>query len=183
MAAQKLLNTGLAANPYILVASGVAALTVGLINLAGASKRAAQELKDSARDSLADYENQKTRVEDINTELDNINTTIEEIQSKGTLTFTDEQELENLKSQSAELSAQLEIERELLRLKSKKSADDAYKAIMSDKGGISAVQRKLETHKNTLSEYNNGINYYQGVLNEAFRKKAISKRRKKLKKV
>lgn len=167
VAAQKLLDTGLAANPYILVASGVAALTVGLINLAKVSKRAAQELKESARDSLADYENQKNKVEDINTELDNINTTIEEIQSKGTLTFTDEQELENLKSQSAELSAQLEIERELLRLKSKKSADDAYKAIMSDKGGISAVQRKLETYKSTLSEYNNGINYYQGVLNEA----------------
>ena len=68
-------------------------------NLPSVTKRAAQELKDSARDSLADYENQKNKVEDINTELDNINTTIEEIQSKGTLTFTDEQELENLKSQ------------------------------------------------------------------------------------
>lgn len=169
-AAQKLFNAELALNPYALVASGVIVLTSGLINLAGASKRAAQELKDSARDSLADYENQKNKVEDINTELDNINTTIEEIQSKGTLTFTDEQELENLKSQSAELSAQLEIERELLRLKSKKSADDAYKAIMSDDGGIDTVHEKLENYKAALTEANNNIKYWEEELDKALKK-------------
>ncbi|MDE5578006.1 MAG: phage tail tape measure protein [Oscillospiraceae bacterium] len=168
-AAQKLLNAELALNPYALPVAGAVALTAALVNLAGASKRAAQELKNSARDSLAEYESQKTIVEGINTELEEINATIDEIQSKGALTFTDEQELENLKAQSAELSAQLEIEKELLKLKEKKSADDAYKAIMSKDGGISVVNRKLEAYKNTLSEYTGGIEYWQEKLNKALR--------------
>lgn len=169
-AAQKLLNAELALNPYALAASGVVLLTAGLLNLAGASKRASQALKDSARDSLADYEKQKTKIENINTELDSINQTIEEIQNKGTLTFTDEQELEKLKEQSAELSAQLEIEKELLKLKSQKSADDAYKALMSNDGSIDVVQKKLESYKITLAEANGYIKGAEEDLNRALEK-------------
>lgn len=169
--AQEGMNAAAAANPYVLLASAIAAVTVGLISLVSAEGDASKALKETAEESVEEYENQKEKVSELETELESVRDRITEIQSKGKLNFTDTEELTNLQLQNQELSARLEIEKELLETKKQQAEYDLYNAVTNDdtseKGTVAYVENRISAYKEALSY----LEYWQEELNEAIKNK------------
>ncbi len=159
-AAQQGMNAAAAANPYVLLASAIAAVTVGLITLSAASDETSTKLKDAAEQSVADYEEQCDKVSELEEELKSVRDRIEEIQSKGTLSITDETELDNLRQQNGELENQLELEKEILRVKNKQKSDDSLKALYAYKGegSLNNLESALDDYKRAVEAGSDDIN-------------------------
>ena len=166
-AAQEANNVAVAANPYVLLASAIAAVTVGLISLASAAGEASTELREVAKESVQAYEEQTEKVAGLEKELDDTKKKIEEIQSKGKLNLTHAQELANLQVQNDKLSTQLEIEKEILETKRQQAEIDLNKAVTSDdstqKGTVANVEWLIGEYEQAL----NDIEYWQNELDRA----------------
>lgn len=166
-AAQEANNAAAAANPYVLLAAAVAAVTVGLISLASAANEASDKLKETAEESVQAYEEQTEKVSGLEKEIDDVNTKIGEIQSKGKLNLTDSEELSRLQVQNDKLSTQLEIEKEILETKRQQAEVDLYNAVMSEDstkdGTIANIEWLIKEYENNLYY----IEYWQDELNKA----------------
>lgn len=166
-AAQEANNAAAAANPYVLIASAIAAVTVGLISLASAAGEASDKLKETAEESVQAYEEQAEKVSGLEKELDDVNTKIGEIQSKGKLNLTDAEELSRLQVQNDKLSTQLEIEKEILETKRQQAEIDLNKAVTSDdstqESTVANVEWLIGEYERALSD----IEYWQGELDRA----------------
>lgn len=173
-AAQNGLNAAASANPYVLLASAIAAVVVALGTYAIAAGKTNDELLSSAEDAQDAYEAQTQKLKELENELDGVNTKIEEIQKKGTLTLTDEEELENLKEYNVELTEQMRIEQQIYDLKKQLAAENSYTAIMSSdeksEGSISFVQKKLATYKNDVEAANAMLEVWKTELDSALEK-------------
>ena len=178
--AQKGMNAAAAANPYVLLASAIAAVTVGFISLASAAGEASKELRETAEESVRAYEEQTEKVAGLEKELDAVNTKIAEIQSKGKLNLTDTDELTRLQVQNDKLSTQLEIEKEILETKRQQAAVDLNKAVTTDdsnqKGSIANVEYLIGKYEqtqqyinSTKKELDNAVKYGNETLAEQHR--------------
>lgn len=127
------LAASLNTQPWVLAVGAVAALTLGLIELAKAANEVDTALKESAEESVQAYDEQTEKVKGLKQELDETNKKIAEIQSKGKLTVTDENELVLLQEKNDKLSGQLEIEKEILETKRQQAALDAAELANADK--------------------------------------------------
>ncbi len=149
--AQQGMNAAAAANPYVIVAAAIAAVTVGLVSLVSAAGDASKSLKEIAEESIEEYENQKEKVSELETELKSVRDRITEIQSKGKLNFTDTEELTNLQLQNQELSTRLEIEKELLETKKQMAGEDTAYSIMADdfqsEGTIASIEYAIDRYE------------------------------------
>lgn len=104
------------------------AAIAGLIKVADLAVKTAKEKTDQAVSSAQDYEKARSNVEALEGQLESIGSQIDTLQAKGHLSFTDQTELANLKTQSAELEKQLGLQQELADIKQDKAARDASEA-------------------------------------------------------
>lgn len=124
--AQVKLNTAMLASPYTWIAAAIAAVTVSLIALSSAQKGATEKVKEA----VAAHEEAENELQAVQSELDETAKKIDELNSKGTLTLTDETELEQLKAENEALSAKLVLLREEAEIegrKANKEIDEKYK--------------------------------------------------------
>ena len=98
------MTASLNTQPWVLAVGAIAAVTAGLVALASEAFKTSTALKEAAEASVQAYEDEKNKVAELETELDGVNQKIDEIQSKGKLSFTEAEELANLKLQNGELS-------------------------------------------------------------------------------
>lgn len=124
-ASAKSLFVTLATNPLTYFA----AAAVGAIAFVNHQRKAFDEAKEQAQESQQSYSDAASQVTSLNSQLQDTNSQIEAIQSKGTLSITDQAELERLQRQSTELERQLDLAQQLADAKSTQAAEDAVDAL------------------------------------------------------
>ena len=124
-ASAKSLFVTLATNPLTYFA----AAAIGAIAFVNHQRQAFDQAKEQAQESQQSYSDAASQVTSLNSQLQDTNSQIEAIQSKGTLSITDQAELERLQHQSTELERQLDLAQQLADTKSKQAAEEAVDAL------------------------------------------------------
>ncbi len=120
-------NAALLANPYVLIAAGLVAVTALLISFGTAQDRARKKAEEAAQA----YQETKDELESAKTELEEVNKKIDELNAKEKLTFTEKGELEQLQQQNKELGTRiilLQKEAELKAQESNRAQEESYEA-------------------------------------------------------
>lgn len=98
---------------FIAVAAAVMALIAVIVKLIGKQKDTAKAFEEANQA----YEEQKSKVDELNTKLNDLNKTIDELRNKGPLTLVEQEQLNKAEAQKAIIEQQLELEKQLLKLK------------------------------------------------------------------
>lgn len=109
----------------ILAITAIAGLTAVICALTTSHKDYVEQLKDTS----AEIKTLQSNIESLNSELNTTKSRIEELESKGPLTLTEQEELNKLKEQNAELERQIQLEEareERARNKQAKAAKGAF---------------------------------------------------------
>lgn len=133
------------ANPWILVVAGITAAIAALVIFTKTHKDYVKTLKDTT-DKISEVRN---KIQSLNDELKTTQDRINELELKDKLSFTEKEELKNLKAQNAELERSIRLEEEKEKRLQKKAAKNLNDAVKSDAdlGGVSVV------YKNKNGEY------------------------------
>lgn len=153
-AATKLFAAATSMTPVGWVATIIGA-TVALVGLADALSDTEGNYKEWIEEANQGITEQENKVSDLEDELQSVNDKIEEIKAKGTLTLTDEAELARLRLQNDELSTQLAIEQEILKVKQQQQEEDAINMLYDTngyEGSIAYAEEQVEAYKNMQNE-------------------------------
>lgn len=116
-----------AAHPVLLAITAAIGAIYATVKIVDACTTSFDELKDKISNLKQDVSDSESTLKDYKTQLDEINQKITEINTQDSLSFTDEQELENLKNQKTELENMYNIEKARHDLKQKELEDTANK--------------------------------------------------------
>ena len=92
------------------VIGAIVAVGVGLVKLYDHINVTAEEQKELALAAGEEFQGTATEVENLNAQLQSTNEKIEELKSKGTLSLTDQRDLQNLEEQNRVLEAQIALQ-------------------------------------------------------------------------
>lgn len=137
----------LMANPLVLVATAVTAGVMAWQKYKQAQEEAAQALSDS----LQKYDDVENSVKSLETQLKDCANKIKELQAladNGTITLTDQEELDRLKETNTELERQLAVEKERRKLAAIDAAKEADKKVED-----TVVSRYDTVTSETTSDY------------------------------
>ena len=119
------------------VLSPIGLVTIAIASFAGIMKLADaaivtfdEKIEKSAQSSL-DYDNATSEVNELKSELEQVDSEIASIQSKGTLTLADQNELSKLQAQRQELEAMLNAKEKLAEKAQQEAASDASDVLAS----------------------------------------------------
>lgn len=152
-AAAKGLWTFLTTNP---VGWAILATTAifGLVKAYDALTESFDEALEKAGESQQAYEEQKSKVNSLNSELETTSQRLEELTSKESLTIVEQEELENLRSTNELLKEQLEIEQAIENMKLQTARNDAINVLSKkdftvfddpSQNGKTAFEQRLST--------------------------------------
>lgn len=116
-----------AAHPVLLAITAAIGAIYATVKIVDACTTSFDELKDKISNLKQDVSDSESTLKDYKTQLDEINQKIIEINNQDSLSFTDEQELKNLKNQKTELENMYNIEKARHDLKQKELEDTANK--------------------------------------------------------
>ena len=97
----------------------------------------AQESAKALSDMQSSYDENKSELESLNSELETTNSRMDELQAKGHLTLTEQEELANLQAQNAELERTIALKEAQQKIDAKATAsqaEDTYKQWTKKKG-------------------------------------------------
>lgn len=137
----------LIANPLVLVATAVTAGVMAWQKYKQAQEEAAQALSES----LQKYDDTENSVKSLETQLKDCANKIKELQAladSGTITLTDQEELDRLKETNTELERQLAVEKERRKLAAIDAAKEADKKVTD-----TVVSRYDTVTSETTSDY------------------------------
>ena len=148
---------------------GVIALMNGLIDT---HEDYVKKLKETS-DEISDV---KSNIESLEDELKSVSDRIDELNSKDKLSFTDKEELKNLKAQNAELERSIQIEEQKEKRLQKKAAKNLNDAVKTD----DSITGNAQVYKNSSGEYvsqseANDVNSENYVVNGDALKEGYSK--------
>lgn len=148
---------------------GVIALMNGLIDT---HEDYVKKLKETS-DEISDV---KSNIESLEDELKSVSDRIDELNSKDKLSFTDKEELKNLKAQNAELERSIQIEEQKEKRLQKKAAKNLNDAVKTD----DSITGNAQVYKNASGEYvsqseANDVNSENYVVNGDALKEGYSK--------
>ena len=132
-------------NPWTWVSIGIAAVIAALIILTKTHEGYVKELKETS-DEISDVKN---NLKSLNDELKTTQDRIDELNSKDKLSFTEKEELKNLKAQNAELERSIQLEEQKEKRLQKKAAKQLENAVKSDY----SINGKATVYKNSKGEY------------------------------
>ena len=105
-----------------------------------------EKANEKIEESRSSYEDAKSSIESMNDELKTTQDKIDDLQSKGTLSFTDKAELDNLKAQNDELERSISLEE-------KKKQNAASQTVNDIKQNKDTLSDDFEESIKNLSEY------------------------------
>lgn len=134
----KAMATWMISNPlgWIILLGGTIAATVGLVDLFTTSVEEHREKLESLK---SEYSDVKSELDGLKGELDGTQSRINELESKGKLTFTEAEELNNLRKQNNELQRSIDL-LELQNKTKKKELNDQFVETMN-----SDIEQELYT--------------------------------------
>lgn len=101
---------GTSALATVGVIGAIVAVGVGLVKLYDHINVTAEEQKELALAAGEEFQGTATEVENLNAQLQSTNEKIEELKSKGTLSLTDQRDLQNLEEQNRVLESQIALQ-------------------------------------------------------------------------
>lgn len=148
--------------------AGWATLAIGAIVGAIAAYVKWGDTLNNTREKLDDlkseYSELKSELDGVNSELQSVQSRIAELESKGKLTFTEAEELENLQKQNNELKRQNDLLETKAKIKAKETNKTFVKAMEQD-------AEKIEfASGNTTTKYTRGGYTYDIVVNDSTEK-------------
>ena len=102
-----------------------------------------EELRDAFEEISSDLDEEESQLNTLESSLEDVKDQIIEIQSLGSLSFTKQEELENLKKQSAELERQIEMQEILAKNQQIKTNAAALKAAKAYLGESSSANKTI----------------------------------------
>lgn len=115
-----------------------------------------EKANEKIEESRSSYEDTKSSIESMNDELKTTQDKIDDLQSKGTLSFTDKAELDNLKAQNDELERSISLEE-------KKKQNAASQTVNDIKQNKDTLSDDFEESIKNLSEYQKEYEHMQQV--------------------
>lgn len=115
-----------------------------------------EKVNEKIEESRSSYEDAKSSIESMNDELKTTQDKIDVLQSKGTLSFTDKAELDNLKAQNDELERSISLEE-------KKKQNAASQTVNDIKQNKDTLSDDFEESIKNLSEYQKEYEHMQQV--------------------
>ena len=109
------------------------------------------EYVDKLEESSKELEDIRSELKSLNSELETTKQRIEELEGKGNLSFTEEEELKRLKAQSDELERQIALEEEREKRAAKRAAKDFNNAFESDTTINGTVTRYYDKNGNKVN--------------------------------
>lgn len=119
---------GLATNPLTWMVVGLTAL----ITIVELTTDSYDDLQKKASESAKEFAEAKSELDSLNSELETTQKNIEELESKDKLTFTEENELKQLKKQNDELKKQIALQERVMQIKQDIAQKDAEKALNAE---------------------------------------------------
>lgn len=137
-------------------------LTVKWLNELAHAEEKAKEKLEAARNELKQA---SSDVETANTKLDNINESISKINEKGTLSLTDQEDLDRLKKEKEELERILENYKQKEKYAKKDEEDAAVKTLSDSKYTSKNDMYSYETDQDgNMKQTNNGLVSYNSII-------------------
>ena len=134
------------------VAGLIASVLVGvIIPVIGTFITSSEEAAESIEEANNAVQDAESELSSLSSELENVRSQIEEIQNLGTLSFTDQEELANLKEQEAILERQLAIQERQLEIA------ERNRAITARDNVDNAYSKLLESRPEQTSTYMPGV--------------------------
>ena len=147
--AVKSFTVALLTNPITWIVASIAAATYAFYRQATAFDRA----KEAAEESASAYQETQGELESLNGQLQGTQTRIEELQAlknAGTITLTEEAELEKLQRQNAELEQQIALLEQTSKLQLEASSKDARKALTDNTYALHGDNNAVSTSGNQI---------------------------------
>jgi len=143
-------------NPFgqIMLGAGLLMGAVGIIDLLTTS---VEEHREQLSGLKSEYSEIKSELDGVNSELESTQNKIKDLESKGTLTFTEAEELENLRKQNNELKRQNDLLEMQEKIKAKEVNDKFVETMEADAGKIEYVSgntKRTETRGGYTYEVN-----------------------------
>ena len=113
---------------WFTIAAIAIGAVVGAVDLLTTSTK---ELKEKLENLKSELSNIKSEIDSLNSELETTQSRIAELTAMGSLSFTEEEELRNLKLQNAELERQIKLQEEMLKFKQEEQKNTAKELINS----------------------------------------------------
>lgn len=161
---------------FIAIAAGI----VAVVAIVDALTTSVSEMKDELKDTASEISDVKSNINSLNDELKTTQDRIDELNSKDKLSFTEKEELKNLKAQNAELERSIRLEEQKEKRLQKKAAKQLENAVKSDY----SINGKATVYKNSKGEYvsqtiavdQSANNYAPGneKLNDGYSKETVS---------
>lgn len=147
--AVKSFTVALLTNPITWIVASIAAATYAFYRQATAFDRA----KEAAEESASAYQETQGELESLNGQLQETQTRIEELQAlknAGTITLTEEAELEKLQRQNTELEHQIALLEQTSKLQLETSSKDARKALTDNTYALHGDNNAVSTSGNQI---------------------------------
>ena len=158
----EVLTKSLLASPLFGVIAGGMAI-YGIITAVNTLIPRMEDLSAATDESTQAYEEAKQKTKEVENELENINTQITALEKKDKLSFTDEEELQKLKSQREELENSLAIAQKLEEVKKNAAAQDIQEELdyksqnPFDYWNIDEAEQSIEDAKKILKDAGNEV--------------------------
>ena len=113
------------AHPILLAVTALTAAVAIIEKIKNAGAEANQKMQDT----LDEYQNTKDQIQSIGDQIDSNNNKIAQIKAQGTITLTDQQDIQNLRTQNEELQRTLDLQKSIQQTKTGqvlKDTRDAY---------------------------------------------------------
>ena len=131
LGATKAIVAFLLTNPIGWAILATAAI-VGLAAVIAALNTSHKEYVEQLEETSKEIDDLRSNIESLNSELETTKSRIEELESKGPLTLTEQEELDKLKEQNAELERQIQLEEAREERAKNKQAEQAKDAFETD---------------------------------------------------
>ena len=117
----------------LIMVGGIIAVIVSAVKNA---ENSLKDLEDVSKTAKGNYEEQKTKVNELNTELSETKKLISELEGKNSLTVVEQDELSNLKEKNAQLEREIDLQNELARIAERNAREAAVKAVKAKEESI-----------------------------------------------
>ncbi|MBR2890973.1 MAG: phage tail tape measure protein [Bacilli bacterium] len=150
--AMKGLAAAMAANPIGAILVAVTALVSGLKYLCEEADRAQERFENLQQE----FQDAKQKVEETNDELKTTKDRIKELKTKGSLTFTEQAELDKLENANKKLETQAKLYERIAEAKekaTKQAANDAFNAEYNSSWSYRKINNKGEIEDTDWTDY------------------------------
>lgn len=128
------------------IGAGVGLAITGIITLLDQAIVTGKEANEAMESAFSDYDSAKQDLSNINSQLEQTQSRMSELQSKGTLTFVEQEELEKLKEANSELKLQQDIAEKQVDRAAKDAGDSVLKAYEKNFGDYTLSQKAIDDY-------------------------------------